>query len=60
MGTLAVGIAVLLIAGNAVRCIWKDKKPGRAVPAADVEGVPGAGRKTDSYCLQERPDHGRA
>lgn len=30
MGTLAAGIVVLLIAGNAVRCIWKDKKSGKS------------------------------
>ena len=38
----------------------KIKNPGRAVPAAaaDVEGAPGAGRKTDSNCPRERPDSG--
>lgn len=30
MGTFIVGLLVLLIAANAVRCIWKDKKSGKS------------------------------
>lgn len=30
MGTLIVGIIVLLVAGAAARSIWKDKKSGKS------------------------------